>query len=94
MNQNQRQRGRITHIHFRVYLRNALEATSQLTFPQDITTAVYNSSLYVARGQNTSVGSFAADNVFADGVQYQLCSVMENSAIGGYDASLGVGIAL
>lgn len=86
--------GRITHIHFRVYLGNSLEATSQLAFPQDITTAVYNSSLYSARGQNTSVGSFASDNVFSDGVQYQLCTVAQNASIGGYDAALGVGIAL
>jgi hypothetical protein len=55
---------------------------------------VYNTALYAARGQNTSVGSFAADNVFADGVQYQLCSMAANATTGGYDASLGVCIAL
>jgi protocatechuate 3,4-dioxygenase beta subunit len=86
--------GRITHIHFRVYLGNALEATSQLAFPQDITTAVYNTSLYAARGQNRSVSSFSADGIFADGVQYQLATVSENASIGGYDASLSVGVAL
>ena len=85
--------GRITHIHFRVYLGNALEATSQLAFPAEITTAVYNSSLYAARGQNTSVGSFSADNVFSDGVQYQMCSTSANASTGGYDAGLVVGIA-
>ena len=37
--------GRITHVHFRVYLGNSLQATSQLAFPQDITQAVYASSL-------------------------------------------------
>ena len=64
--------GRITHAHFRVYLGNSLEATSQLAFPLEITRAVYGSSLYVGRGQNTSVTSFGADNVFSDGEQYQL----------------------
>jgi protocatechuate 3,4-dioxygenase beta subunit len=50
--------GRITHVHFRAYLGNALQATSQLAFPQDTTRAVYQSSLYAARGQNTSVTVF------------------------------------
>lgn len=86
--------GRITHIHFRVYLGSALEATSQLAFPQDITTAVYNSTLYAARGQNTSVGSFSADNVFSDGTQYQMCTMTQNASTGGYDAALTVGIAV
>jgi protocatechuate 3,4-dioxygenase beta subunit len=86
--------GRITHIHFRVYLGNDLEATSQLAFPQDITTAIYNTAEYVARGQNTSVGGFAADNVFSDSVQYQLCAMSANASTGGYNAALTVGVAL
>lgn len=86
--------GRITHVHFRVYLGNSLEATSQLAFPQEITRAVYGSSLYVGRGQNTSVTSFSADNVFSDGEQYQLSTMTENASIGGYDAALTVGVSL
>jgi hypothetical protein len=54
----------------------------------------YSSSLYAARGQNTSVTSFSADNVFSDGEQYQLCAVTQNASTGGYDAALTVGIAL
>ncbi len=84
--------GRITHIHFRVYLGSSLGATSQLAFPQDITAAVYASRLYAARGQNTSVRSFSADNVFSDGTQYQMCTVAANATTGGYDAALVVGI--
>jgi hypothetical protein len=56
-------------VHFRSYLGTSLQATSQLAFPQDITNAVYASSLYAARGQNTSVTSFSADNVFSDDEQ-------------------------
>ncbi|MGC3981926.1 MAG: hypothetical protein QM808_11745 [Steroidobacteraceae bacterium] len=82
--------GRITHIHFRVFLSSTLEATSQLCFPQDITTAVYNTSLYT-KGQNTSVSSFAADNVFSDGTTYQMCS-MSGSTSAGYVAALTIGI--
>jgi protocatechuate 3,4-dioxygenase beta subunit len=59
--------GRITHIHFQVYMNNGLVATSQLAFPDDVTKAVYSSPLYAAKGQNSSVQSVAQDNVFADG---------------------------
>ena len=87
--------GRITHIHFQVYLQNALGAratvTSQIAFPPDVTTAVYNSALYAGRGQNTSVTSFASDNVFRDGVSYQLANVAGTTS-SGYVATLIVGI--
>ncbi len=75
--------GRITHIHFQVFL-TAYSSTakstaiSQMAFPASVTTAVYNSSLYSGKGQNTSVTSFAADNVFSDGVTYQLATVTGN----------------
>lgn len=95
--------GRITHIHFQVYLTLAQGAagtvTSQIAFPQAITQAVYNSTLYAARGQNTSVTSFAADNVFgsdstygANGVIYQTATVT-GSVAAGYTATLNVGIS-
>lgn len=89
--------GRITHIHFRVYLGSSLSGsgtvTSQLAFPPDVTTAVYQSALYAARGQNTSVTSFAADNVFRDGVSYQLANVAGSTSTG-YLATLVVGISV
>ncbi|MGC4091944.1 MAG: intradiol ring-cleavage dioxygenase [Polyangiaceae bacterium] len=85
--------GRITHIHFRVYFSNNLEATSQLAFPLDVTTAVYNSDLYKAHGQNTSVASNTADGIFSDGVQYELLNVT-GSVAAGYTATLNVGVAL
>lgn len=86
--------GRITHVHFQVYLnlQGSVTATSQLAFPQDITAAVYNSSLYASRGQNTSVTSFAQDNVFSDGVSNQLATVTGSAA--GYTATLTIGVAI
>jgi len=88
--------GRITHIHFQAYLADnltvAATATSQIAFPQDITTAVYNSTLYAARGQNTSVASFSADNVFSDGTTYQMATIA-GDLTSGYTATLTVGIA-
>jgi protocatechuate 3,4-dioxygenase beta subunit len=84
--------GRITHVHFRVYLNTTTSVTSQLAFPSDVTTAVYASALYT-RGQNTSVTSLSADNIFSDGATYQLAT-SSGSVAGGYDASLVVGIAV
>ncbi len=63
-----------------------------MAFPAAVTTAVYNSSLYT-KGQNTSVTSFAADNVFSDGVEYQLATVT-GSVEEGYVAELEVGISV
>lgn len=86
--------GRITHVHFQVYLTSlagTVTATSQLAFPQTITQAVYNSSLYAAHGQNTSVTSFAGDNVFSDGTTYQMATVA-GSVAAGYKASLVIGV--
>ncbi len=87
--------GRITHVHFQVYLNNNLSvtatATSQLAFPQATTQAVYNTSLYT-KGQNNSVTSFAADNVFSDGTTYQMAGI-SGDATSGYTAELQVTIA-
>ncbi len=89
--------GRITHIHFQIFLTDYSStakstAISQMAFPADITKAVYNSTLYT-KGQNTSVTSFSADNVFSDGVTYQLAT-MTGSVDAGYTAELVVGLSI
>lgn len=84
--------GRITHIHFQIYLEDgSLTATSQLAFPQDITQTVYASSLYT-HGQNTSVTSFAQDNVFSDGTSQQMLTLTGSTAAG-YVATITVGVS-
>ena len=89
--------GRVTHIHVQVYLNDNLAAsataTTQLAFPPAVTTAVYNTSLYSAHGQNTSVATFAADNVFSDGTSYQLLT-LTGDTVSGYSAALNIGIAV
>jgi protocatechuate 3,4-dioxygenase beta subunit len=75
--------GRITHIHFQVFLDSGLAATSQIAFPPETTDAVYAVAPYSEKGPNTSVTSFEQDNVFSDGTQYQMASVT-----GGVDARL------
>jgi protocatechuate 3,4-dioxygenase beta subunit len=89
--------GRITHIHFEVFLQSqvaqgAQKATSQIAFPPAITSAVYASSLYTAHGQNSSVSSFAQDNVFSDGTEFQLAT-LSGDVSSGYLATLTVGVA-
>lgn len=89
--------GRITHIHAEVYLdgnyaSGTPDKITQFAFPQSVTTAVYNSSLYLQRGQNTSVTSFSQDNVFSDGTGTEMLTLSGDTS-SGYSASLTVGIA-
>ncbi len=87
--------GRATHIHFQVFLNNGLRATSQLAFPEEFNTAVFNTADYSAHGQNPTKNT--DDGLFrspANTLQYQLVKVNVNAGTGGYDASLRVGIAV
>jgi hypothetical protein len=56
-----------------------------------VTTAVYDAALYT-KGQNSTVTSFAADGVFADGTTYQMAT-LSGDVSDGYTAELQVGIA-
>ncbi len=86
--------GRITHIHVRIYLggtSSPVSATTQIAFPVAATAAVNTSPLYVANGQNPVV-NFSQDNVFSDGVDYQLAT-LSGDVTNGYTADLTIGIA-
>jgi protocatechuate 3,4-dioxygenase beta subunit len=86
--------GRITHIHFQVFVNSILKATSQLCFPDATNTAVYTTnSLYTTKGINTSVANNAADMVFSDGYTNQL-PTMTGSPTTSYTAAMTVGIAV
>ncbi len=89
--------GRVTHIHFQIYLNNGLVATSQIAFPEDITETVYNTTLYKAHGQNTVVPANCNDGILgnsADDLAKELCTITENATTGGYIAALTVGVAV
>ncbi|NNE20479.1 MAG: intradiol ring-cleavage dioxygenase [Myxococcales bacterium] len=43
--------GRTTHVHFKVHTSSSMEATSQIYFPEVVTSEVYAVSPYAARGQ-------------------------------------------
>jgi hypothetical protein len=74
--------GRVTHIHVQVYLGSTLKLTSQIALPEDINTEVYNSTLYVAHGQNSTKNS--TDNIIQDSLDNELATVVKNDS-GSYD---------
>ncbi len=91
--------GRMPHLHFEVYRStntasswsNKLK-TSQIAFPNDVSTTVYASSGYTGSASNLAQISFSSDNIFSDGYSTQLATVT-GSVSAGYVATLRVGIA-
>jgi hypothetical protein len=65
-------------------------ATSQLAFPEDVLTALYESDVYSGSAENLSQVSLETDNVFGeDAAALQMASISGDAA-GGYVASLVV----
>jgi Protocatechuate 3,4-dioxygenase beta subunit len=90
--------GRMTHIHFEIYPSMAqavddsyIVRTSQLTFPTTVMNSVYALSSYSTSKTNFAKISYATDNVFSDGVEYQTATATGNTT-SGYVATLNVGI--
>jgi len=83
--------GRVTHIHFQVYVSGKAVKTSQIALDDAITTAVYATGAYAAHGQSPLTNS--ADMVFSDGDEYELATLKGNTT-SGYVATLAVGVAV
>lgn len=86
--------GRVTHIHFQVFLSSTLNATSQMCFPEDITAIVDADDLYSAHGTDpltnaTDPGVFDSPSGAYLGQQLTLEATDQ-----GYSGSLTVGIAV
>jgi len=83
--------GRITHIHFQVFVSSSYSAVSQFTFDLDDKNAIYlaNPDLYP---QGADPVSFAQDFSFSDGYSSQLATITPNAETGGYDSFLEVTI--
>ncbi|MFM2306991.1 MAG: hypothetical protein RLZZ367_1660 [Bacteroidota bacterium] len=81
--------GRICHIHFQVYVSSVYAAISQMSFDIATKNAIYaaNSSVYT---KGADPMTFASDNIFSDGYNYQLATLTPNATTGGYDAYLEV----
>ncbi len=87
---------RMTHIHVQVYSAangsnegsNNSILTTQIAFPDDITQAVYKTSLYSAHGENSI--TWSGDNVFSDGTTNEMATLTANTSTGGYDLALSI----
>jgi protocatechuate 3,4-dioxygenase beta subunit len=83
--------GRATHIHVEVFMNGAVVKTTQIAFPENVSSAVYSSGVYASKGQNPT--SNAGDNVFADGTEEELASLAGDTT-SGYTATLTIGISV
>jgi len=82
--------GRATHIHVEIYMSGRSIKTTQIAFPESVSSAVYRTGVYASKGQNTT--SNAGDMVFADGVQDELAAVTGDTA-SGYTATITIGVS-
>ncbi|MBL7826126.1 MAG: T9SS type A sorting domain-containing protein [Saprospiraceae bacterium] len=83
--------GRITHIHFQVYVSSSYSAISQFSFDIPTKNAIYaaNSAIYT---KGADPATFANDNIFSDGYAYQIVTLTPNSTTGGYDSYIEVAV--
>ena len=81
--------GRATHIHVQVFVNGAVIKTSQVAFPEDVTSSVYRTGVYAAHGQSTT--SNTSDNVFSDGTSSEMDHA--HGERWGYTATLTVGLS-
>jgi len=79
--------GRATHIHVEIYMGGRSVKVTQVAFPENISSSVYGSGVYAAKGQNTT--SNAGDNVFSDGTSTELATVT-GSVASGFTATLRI----
>lgn len=83
--------GRATHIHLEVFVNGAAVKTTQIAFPEDVSSSVYRTGVYAAHGQNSTTNS--GDNVFSDGTDHELAALSGDTS-SGYTATLTVGISV
>jgi len=84
-------RGRVTHIHCKVRLTSTTYVTSQFCFPDSVNTAVYQTPLYVAKGQNSLTN--ATDNIFGSANPAgQVMAITPNATTGGYNGTFTIAI--
>ena len=83
--------GRATHIHLEVFVNGATVKTTQIAFPEAVSSAVYRTGVYASHGQNSTTNS--GDNVFSDGTNHELATLSGDTS-SGYTAALAVGISV
>ncbi len=83
--------GRVTHIHFQVYVSGKAVKTSQIAFDEAITGEVYATTNYASHGQSPMTND--QDMVFSDGDEYELADLLGDTTKG-YTATLAVGVSV
>jgi protocatechuate 3,4-dioxygenase beta subunit len=83
--------GRATHIHVEVSVNGRSVQATQIAFPDNVTSAVYATGAYAAKGQNPT--SNATDMVFSDGVASEMAAV-SGDPVSGFNATFTVGVAV
>jgi protocatechuate 3,4-dioxygenase beta subunit len=81
--------GRAPHIHLEVFVNGSSVKTTQMAFPESVSTGVYSQGVYASRGANFTRNS--TDNVFSDGTTNEMAT-LNGSPSGGYTATLQIGI--
>jgi protocatechuate 3,4-dioxygenase beta subunit len=82
---------RATHIHVQVFVSGAVVKTTQIAFPESVSSGVYRTGVYASHGQNST--SNASDNVFSDGTQSELAT-LSGDTTSGYTATLTMGVSV
>lgn len=82
--------GRATHIHVQVFVSGTVVKTTQIAFPEDVSSAIYRTGVYASKGQNTTTN--AQDNVFSDGTTGEMAT-LSGDTTSGYTATLTIGVS-
>jgi len=83
--------GRATHIHVEIFVNDVTVKTTQIAFPENVSSAVYASGVYASKGTNPTTN--AGDNVFADGTEEEMASLV-GDITSGYTATLTIGVSV
>ncbi|MBS1663332.1 MAG: intradiol ring-cleavage dioxygenase [Bacteroidetes bacterium] len=83
--------GRACHMHIEVFVNSVLKLTSQIAFPDSVTSTVYSSSLYSTHGQNSTTN--AKDSILSDSYNSETVTITGDTT-SGYAATLKVGVPL
>ena len=81
--------GRVTHIHVEIFINSVLKLTTQIAFPDSVTKAVCNTSLYSTHGQNTLTNS--TDDIMKDSYNSEMLTLTGDTT-NGYTGTLQIGV--
>lgn len=83
--------GRITHIHFQVYVSSSYAAVSQLTFDIEQKNALFTAHKDIYTKGNDPL-TFSSDNIFSDGYTVQLATLTRNETTDEYESYMEIAV--